>query len=642
MVPIQRIQADVAQPSLRGQLAASLLLLAVALVLPTACHAQTILRNGKIYTLDKTNLIVEAVAFNAAGVIETVGTVAEVTAAHPGYMQKDLQGQLLIPGFIDSHLHAVEAGINNNICAVPASARVEQIPVAFQNQNTCFNNGLFGGSGWAMGAGIDISNLIREIDGGSRTPLQVLDEYFQATPVVILDSFGHGALFNTAAAQRVGYTATSNPQGGQILVRNGVMIGIATENAQQALRSAAFPPSSTENQEIAYQSLLSALQELNRNGITTVSDAGGFWRQAQTEAWARAQTANRLTVRASNALYIYPDIPIDRQLSDLRMRFSNGGDTARLRFNAAKIYVDGILSLATGLLSVPYSNDPFSRYRGTSSGTWQGMEYFGNATYLNTVCSTLVSNGFQLHLHVTGDTGANRALNCIAAAPNNNGPHRLTHLFLVGSSDRSRFASLMANPDFQLTASSLNAGNIDLMRFTIGSTLTNEFLPANEVFQAGAGLMTLSSDWDADTLSPLLKLQQVLNRADGRSLPSLEVALQMYTINAANVLQMGNRVGTIATGKYADFALIDTDIFSVPTNQIGNAAVVATYLEGGLVFGSVPDYSEGGNNNPGCMERFYNVARNSVLASVSYVQSWFGSTEGGPPEDFKVKHLPSN
>jgi predicted amidohydrolase YtcJ len=43
---------------------------------------------------------------------------------------------------------------------------------------------------------------------------------------------------------------------------------------------------------------LAALDTLNANGITSVSDAGGFWQQAQTEAWQRAQSESKLTVRA--------------------------------------------------------------------------------------------------------------------------------------------------------------------------------------------------------------------------------------------------------------------------------------------------------------------------------------------------------
>lgn len=174
-------------------------------------------------------------------------------------------------------------------------------------------------------------------------PIDVLDKAYPDTPVLILDSLGHGALTNTVALREVGYTGIDdNPPGG-ILRRDsetGDLIGIVLENGQQRLRDAAFPPNNQDNQDTAYNGLLSSLATLNKNGITTVSDAGGFWRQE-----------GKLTVRASNALYIYPDeIPFEtQQLPQLIQRYSND-HSSLLQMNQAKIYVDGILDLFTSAL----------------------------------------------------------------------------------------------------------------------------------------------------------------------------------------------------------------------------------------------------------------------------------------------------
>ena len=86
-----------------------------------------------------------------------------------------------------------------------------------------------------------------------------------------------------------------DPPGGQLLRDDqNNLIGVVTENAQQRLREAAFPPTDA-NKDVAFASLQSALRTLRENGITTVSDAGGFWRQAQTEAWQRALEEDILT-----------------------------------------------------------------------------------------------------------------------------------------------------------------------------------------------------------------------------------------------------------------------------------------------------------------------------------------------------------
>ena len=208
-------------------------------------------------------------------------------------------------------------------------------------------------------------------------PIAVLDEAYPDTPVVILDSLGHGAVVNTAALRQVGLLDVMQVPGGAILRdTNGAPFGIVTENVQQVFRDAAFPPTPL-NQQIAYDSLRSALQTLNRNGITSVSDAGGFWRQAQTESWARALAEDQLTVRASNALYVYPDVDLAQQLPELLSRYSND-EGSLLRFNQAKIYVDGILELATAALYEPYL-DALELTAAQSLG----FEYFGSAATLN-------------------------------------------------------------------------------------------------------------------------------------------------------------------------------------------------------------------------------------------------------------------
>jgi predicted amidohydrolase YtcJ len=346
-----------------------------------------------------------------------------------------------------------------------------------------------------------------------------------------------------------------------------------TENTQQLFRDAAFPPT-VANQDTAYESLLDALDKLRRNGITSVSDAGGFWRQAQTESWKRALDNGMLTVKASNSLYIYPDRPIDEQLPGLVARYSND-KTSRLRFNQAKIYVDGILELTTAALYEPYLDT-----LGLGEDERLGFEYFESKERLMATAATLVSNGFQLFFHVVGDRAAGIALDAIAALPtNDHGPHRLTHCYLVDERDRGRFVTLGVNADFQMAPSTLEQDYIDFLTTSIvGDTRAKALQPIRAIHDTGA-TVTLSSDWDADELSPLTKIQIGMG-----ILSDLHAVLDMLTINGAKVLQQDSRTGSIAIGKDADFIVLDRDIFTVPTTDIAQAQVVLTVLEGDIVF----------------------------------------------------------
>ena len=288
----------------------------------------------------------------------------------------------------------------------------------------------------------------------------------------------------------------------------------------------------------------------------------------------------------SNALYIYPDIDIDEQLPLIQPLYSNDA-SSRLRFNQAKIYVDGILELTTAALYEPYLSS-----LGLPADEEYGFEYFGtNGTVLRNVVSTLANASFQIHFHVVGDRAVGMALDAIEYAINVSttareaGPHRLTHLYMIDDRDRNRFSELGVVADFQLAPSSLDLEYRDfLANDLIGSDRASRLLPAAELYNNTDSLITLSSDWDADVLSPLVKMQAVLSRPDGRSFQSLEEVIPMLTINGAKLLRQDDRTGSLEPGKYADFVVIDKNLFEIPISDIGSAKIMLTILEGQVVY----------------------------------------------------------
>ena len=547
---------------------------ATVLLCITKAASQLALINGRIYTVNEANPWAEALLIDNDGMIAQVGATSDEIMAMMDNATTviDLQQRLVLPGFQDAHLHAVEAGINAELCYIDEDALVADLPFYFQD---CPNGGEFADQGWIVGAGIDVGLLLE--DTTQEYPITVLDAAYPATPVLILDSLGHGAVVNSAAMAAVGYNDMEGDPPGGILIRDDFtneLTGIVLENAQQPLRDAAFPPTD-ENQQRAYESLLDALETLAQNGVTTVSDAGGFYRQAQTEAWARAELEGVLTVRASNALYVYPDTGLDEQLQELTSRYSNDPNSL-VRFNQAKIYVDGILSLLTGALYEPYN-------LGALPGQDEyGFEYFGET--LQNISETLSNAGFQLHFHVTGDRGAGLALDAIEQLSNNaTGPHRLTHLYLADEADWTRFAQLGVVADFQLAPSSVDASYTEFMSDLIGESRASQLLPALELYNAGV-LVTLSSDWDADVLSPIRKIQTVLTRPDGRSFPSIESVIPLLTINPAVLLQHDDKTGSIEDGKYADLVVLDKNIFELQVDEIHTAQVMITMLQGEVIY----------------------------------------------------------
>lgn len=529
--------------------------------------APVVVTNAKIHTVNPSRASAQAIAVDDNGVILAVGTEEEALAAAGKQARVvDLRGMSVLPGFQDAHMHLIEAGVNEILCSFEP---FDTLGNTLATVEDCMASSK---TDWVLGSGVSMTNLLDQDDN----PIALLDEMSPDRPVLILDDIGHGAWANSAAMRAAGYDVTDvNPSGG-IILRNkktGKPNGIVLENAQQRLRNLAFP-ATAENIEFAYESLLPTLEILAENGITSVSDAGGFWPQGHVEVWRKAVAQDTLTVRASNALYIYPDLAFDEQMAALRKLYSNDASSL-LRFNQAKIYVDGILEQRTGSVMQPYRKGA-----GIDHGFDSGFLYFDVST-LNRYSSALSKAGFQLHYHVTGDRGARLALDAIEQSDPQPGPHRLTHLYLVDKADYGRFKQLGVVADFQLAPSSINAEYIQFIRDFIGQR-AEHLMPARALAASGAEVV-MSSDFDADELSPLVKIQAAVMRKDNGA-ADVTTAIEWMTINPARLLRQDKTTGSLEVGKLADLVVIDRDILSIPIREIAKAKVMATLLQGRPVY----------------------------------------------------------
>ncbi|KSV82131.1 amidohydrolase [Ensifer sp. ENS06] len=526
-----------------------------------------VITDAKVRTMNPAAPLAEAVAIDDDGVILAVGNEARVLekAGADAHVVK-LGGRMLLPGFQDAHVHLIEAGVNASLCEFEAFASLEETKDTVRD---CIKQS---DNEWVVGSGVSMTNLLDETDD----PVGVLDEISMDRPILILDDIGHGAWANSVALEAAGYDKINgNPPGGIILrdQKTGAPNGIVLENAQQKLRNLAFPDT-PENVKFAYESMLPTLKTMAENGITTVSDAGGFWPQGHLKAWEMAEKNDTLTLRAANALYVYPDLPFDAQVEKLASHYSNDPNRL-LKFNQVKIYVDGILEQRTGALLAPYNKGP-----GIDHGFDSGFLYFDEET-LDRYSKVLSEKGFKLHYHVTGDRGARLALDAIAQSDPEPGPHRLTHIYLLDKADYGRFKDEGVVADFQLAPSSLSREYDAFIRKFIGDR-ADTMMPAGSIEKTGATVV-MSSDFDADELSPLVKIQTALQRKkDGA--PDVETAVKWMTINPAKLLNQDDKTGTIEPGKFADLVVIDKDIFEIPVKEIGKAAVEATLLQGEPVY----------------------------------------------------------
>ncbi len=273
--------------------------------------ADTVIQNAKIHTVDDALPMATALAIKDGEIIY-IGNESAAPYIGAGTDVIEVGGRLVIPGFQDAHLHAIEAGITESLSVLPQFGSEAEYRAALQQT---LNEQPGSATDWVVGAGVNMAALLESVS----SPLAVIDEVISTRPAVILDDLGHGAWANSLALATVGFDQLAqNPPGGIIDVDDeGELTGVVFESASQNLVDASQPPTE-ENLDFAYQSFINAaLPNFARNGITTVSDAGGYWPRGHQDVWARAESENMLTVRANNAFYVYPEKNVDQQIADI-------------------------------------------------------------------------------------------------------------------------------------------------------------------------------------------------------------------------------------------------------------------------------------------------------------------------------------
>jgi predicted amidohydrolase YtcJ len=276
------------------------------------------------------------------------------------------------------------------------------------------------------------------------------------------------------------------------------------------------------------QRAVSCSEGTGRNGITTVSDAGGFWGQNHPAAWQKALASGTLTVRGVNSLYLDPHLDHAAQLAEFKARFSDDNQSL-LQFDTVKIYIDGILDLATALMVEPYQKPVDPKYP-------NGFRYF-TTEELQQYVNELHAIGYRAEFHVIGDGATRAALDAVAAIPVPKEEiatrrYRTTHTYLVHPDDLKRFAEIGVIADFQAgIESTATAYHEDLTEFIGDRAL--DLLPMAKVIEAGARV-SLSSDWDADALPPFGIISRAVTR--DKNAVKIDRAVAMMTIDAAYAL----------------------------------------------------------------------------------------------------------
>ena len=550
--------------------------------------ASLVLRNGKISSPTSPSGFAQAIAVVGDEII-AVGTneeIAEVTNAKTRVV--DLAGRLAIPAFGDAHVHAVSGGLESLRCNLLGLRDRRQYleTISKWSQNLSPDQWVLGG-GWAMEA----------FPGGVPTATD-LDSVTGGRPAFLPNRDHHSAWVNTLALERAGITKeTPDPFDGRIeRDAQGNPTG-ALHDGAMGLVARILPRLSA--QELT-DGLRAALQRLYSEGITHWQDAcvgyaGELGIMDTYDAYRIAQDEGWLNARVRGALWWDRTKGLD-QLDEFKSRREAVG--GNFRTTSVKMMMDGVCETFTAAMSRAYVGAP------GANGTHKGS-LFINPEELNGLVRAIDAEDFQVHFHAIGDLAVATALDAVEALPENRrgrGRHHIAHLQFTNPLDLDRFSKLGVVANFQPLWAMHDPQMDDLTlpfvdkeragwQYSIGS------------LQKRKAKIAFGSDWPVSSPNPLYEMHAAVNRMAapkyGRpgerecEVPFLEHealsvgdALQAFTMGVAYVNGDENILGSLEVGKRADITVLNQDLYSIPSREIGNTSVEMTIAGGAVVFGN--------------------------------------------------------
>ncbi|MGK2927180.1 MAG: amidohydrolase [Lysobacterales bacterium] len=549
---------------------------------PTAEHADLVLINGGIYTVDAERRRVEAAAVRD-GVFVAVGSNDEVEALRgPDTRVIDLTGRLALPGFHDAHVHPVMGGYALLGCNLEGLASVEAVIDAV---TACAAEGAGEGpvedatasSDWLEGHAFNLALFGQ--DGPHKSLLDAIDT---KRPILLGSSDGHNAWVNSRALELAGVTADTPDPALGVIERDadGSPSGTLRETAMELVREAMPVPPLESNAE----ALRAGLEHLNALGVTSFIDA--WVGRDEYAAYQAVDRAGDLSARVVTSLTF--ESGFARHYGDefdqvLESRHEY--ESERIDHGSIKLFLDGVLEGETAAVLEPYI------------GLHHSGELILEPDALNAAVTRFDAMGMQVHMHAIGDRAVRAGLDAIAAARQANGPsnnrHHISHLQMIHVDDIERFAALDTAANFQALWAWPDDWIMELNLPVLGEERVQGMYPIASVARAG-GRIVGGSDWNVSSANPLDAIETAVRRQDAlaESGPALNegervglaLMIDAYTINAAWLMHHEEQTGSIEIGKRADLVVLDRDVFAVPATQINEARVVETLLDGETVW----------------------------------------------------------
>lgn len=545
-------------------------------------HADDIWFNGVIETVDPALPRAQALAIGQ-GRLLAVGRDSDVlNLAGPGTRRHDLHGRYVLPGFVESHTHALWGACRDLFDVfVGYHASLDQLLQGVRARAATLPPGaVIVGGPWRM----DMRAAMGAV------PRVLLDEISREHVILLADTTQHVLWCNSLALTQAGLDPGCPDIPGGVIERDpatGAPNGILAETASAPVRALAVRSAAQLTQAARH-----AAQYFNSFGFTAFKEPMAY--EPELRAYHQTDLDGHLTLHTAAHIVRTSPASVDpvpyEAMETLRDRYAS----PNLRTSYAKLFLDGVAPAFTASFLDPY----------LASAGYDAATHRPDATLLlepetlNATVTELDRRGFVTKMHAVGDNAVRRGLDAIAAARAANGNsglrHEIAHTTFVSDADLPRFRALDAIAEMSPKLWFPNPATAAQLA-VLGRARVDTVHRIRDLMQAGAE-MTYASDWPASApdANPWTGLAGMLSRRNAEGLfegtvgadqaITLQQALPLFTLNGARSLGMEAETGSLSAGKWADFIVLNDDLATQDYREIGATQVQTTVWKGQVVF----------------------------------------------------------
>ena len=479
------------------------------------------------------------------------------------------QGKALLPGLIDAHGHVSDLGyslLSVDIRGLASAQESAEFVANYAAQHPTLT--------WIKCRGW---NQVLWPDQAFPTAA-ILDSQISDRPVWLERIDGHGGWANSAALRLAGIDKdTVAPEGGEIIRdAEGNPSGVLIDNASSLITSIIPKPNDAD----ITLALDTASKHLLSLGVTSTHDAGvsalehPLYRQIADRGEMQVRIYGMIS--SSNA-----------NLAQTLAAGHSSDDKDMYSLRSIKIYTDGALGSRGAALIEPYSD------RTDHSGLM-----LTSGEELRSLFEQSIQADFQIAVHAIGDMGNRVALDefehAYATVGGRHLRNRVEHAQVVAISDIQRFKSLDVIPSMQPTHAT---SDMNIAEERIGAERLKGAYAWRTFLNQGSRVVS-GSDYPIELANPFDGIHAAVTRQDKGNLPeggwipeqamTVEEALRSFTIDAAWAAHQEDRLGGLTPGKWADFIVLDQDIFQGDASDLWKTRVEQTWLAGKLVYTRAP------------------------------------------------------